>query len=101
MYVKRKDTGEELFRGSASSAKAFYGNGTRLLDRIIDTTDPDNPVEIQAGVLVELELCYEDTLPEKLLYLADTDWYVVREQETGKPMPVDVRARRSAIRVSM
>jgi len=86
MYVKRKDTGEELFRGPATSAKAFYGNGIRLLDRIVDTTDPDNPVEIQ---------------PEKLLYLADTDWYVVREQETGKPMPVDVRARRSAIRVSL
>ena len=101
MYVKRTDTGEELFRGPATSAKAFYGNGTRLLDRIVDTTDPDNPVEIQPGVEVVLELCYEDTPQEKLLYLADTDWYVVREQETGKPVPVDVRARRSAIRVSL
>ena len=101
MYVKRKDTGEELFRGSASGAKAFYGSGKRLLDRIVDTTDPEHPVEIQPGVEVELELCYENTAPEKLLYLADTDWYVVREQETGKPIPDEVRARRSAIRVSL
>jgi len=101
MYVKRKDTGEELFRGPASSAKAFFGSGKRLLDRIVDTSDPEHPVEIQPGVEVELELCYENTAPEKLLYLADTDWYVVREQETGKPMPNEVRARRSAIRVSL
>jgi hypothetical protein len=71
------------------------------LDRIVDTTDPEQSVEIQPGVEVELELCYENTAPEKLLYLADTDWYVVREQETGKPMPDEVRARRSAIRVSL
>jgi hypothetical protein len=101
MYVKRKDTGEELFRGPASNAKAFYGNGKRLLDRIVDTTDSERPVEIQPGVEVELELHYENNLAEKMLYLAETDWYVVREQETGKSMPDEVRARRSAIRVSL
>ena len=72
-----------------------------LLERIVDSTEPEHPVEIQPGEEVELELCYENTAPEKLLYLADTDWYVVREQETGKPMPDEVRARRSAIRVSL
>jgi hypothetical protein len=101
MYVIRKDTSEEIFRGPAENAKAFYGNGTRWLDRVVDDTDPDNPVEVEPGAEVTLELHYEDTLAEKLLYLADTDWYVIREQETGKPMPDAVRARRSAIRVSL
>ena len=101
MYVIRKDTGAELFRGPSEQAKAFYGNGTRWLDRIVDETDPDNLIEVEPGVEVVLELHYEDTVSEKLLYLADTDWYVIREQETGKPVPDEVRARRSAIRVSL
>jgi hypothetical protein len=101
MYVIRKDNGEELFRGSVAQAKAFYGSGTRWLDRVIDESDPDNPEEVEPGSEVELELCYENTISEKLLYLADTDWYAIREQETGKSMPDDVRARRSAIRVSL
>lgn len=101
MYVIRKDTGEEIFRGPAEHAKAFYGNGTCWLDRVVDDTDPDNPVEVEPGAEVALELHYEDTAAEKMLYLADTDWYVIREQETGKPVPDEVRARRSAIRVSL
>jgi hypothetical protein len=101
MYVIRKDTSEEIFRGPAENAKAFYGNGTRWLDRVVDDTDPDNPVEVEPGAEVTLELHYEDTATEKILYLADTDWYVIREQETGKPVPDAVRARRSAIRVSL
>ena len=101
MYVIRKDNREELFRGSVAQAKAFYGSGTRWLDRVIDESDPEDPVEIEPGSEIELELCYENTISEKLLYLADTDWYVIREQETGKLMPDNVRARRSAIRVSL
>ena len=31
-------------------------------------------------------------------YLAETDWMVVRETETGKPIPEDVRAARSEAR---
>lgn len=31
-------------------------------------------------------------------YLAETDWMVIREAETGKPMPDDVRQRRAAAR---
>lgn len=31
-------------------------------------------------------------------YLAETDWYVARSVETGKPMPDDVRAARAAAR---
>jgi hypothetical protein len=31
-------------------------------------------------------------------YLAETDWYVTRSIETGKPMPPDIAAARDAAR---
>ncbi|CAB4139368.1 hypothetical protein UFOVP346_40 [uncultured Caudovirales phage] len=31
-------------------------------------------------------------------YLSDTDWYVVRQSETGKPMPDDVKIKRAEAR---
>ena len=30
--------------------------------------------------------------------LAETDWYFMRELETGKPMPAAIKAKRSAAR---
>lgn len=34
-------------------------------------------------------------------YLASTDWYAVREQETGKAMPEDVKKKRAAERLKV
>lgn len=34
-------------------------------------------------------------------YLADTDWYLVRALETGKPVPADVVAQRDAARAKV
>ena len=34
-----------------------------------------------------------------LRYLAETDWYVVRFAETGKPIPEDILADRAAARL--
>lgn len=31
-------------------------------------------------------------------YLSDTDWFVTRASETGKPVPSDVLARRASAR---
>lgn len=31
-------------------------------------------------------------------YLRDTDWYVIREADTGEPMPKDVKAKRAEAR---
>ena len=31
-------------------------------------------------------------------YLADTDWYVIRDADTGQPVPEDVRTRRAEAR---
>jgi hypothetical protein len=35
---------------------------------------------------------------EALAYLAETDWFVTRLAETGKPVPDDVAARRATAR---
>lgn len=35
---------------------------------------------------------------EARAYLASTDWYVIRQQETGQPVPSDVQALRAAAR---
>ncbi len=34
-------------------------------------------------------------------YLSDTDWYIVRQQETGKPVPEEVLAERQEARESI
>lgn len=35
---------------------------------------------------------------EARAYLSSTDWYVIRMQETGEPVPEDVLAKRAAAR---
>ncbi|EGQ8456751.1 hypothetical protein K6U16_15175 [Vibrio parahaemolyticus] len=34
-------------------------------------------------------------------YLAETDWYVIREQETGEAIPADVKANRAEARAAV
>jgi len=109
--VKRKDTGEVLFDGSLKDAKKFLGNGTMEVDRIYEedvetgefiTDEEGNPVVAEEGKEVELELQYDlGNKAEAIQFLADTDWYVVRETETGIKMPSEVKATRSAIRVRL
>ena len=38
---------------------------------------------------------------ESLAYLASTDWYVTRKQETGAEIPVEVLEKREAARKSI
>lgn len=38
---------------------------------------------------------------EARAYLAETDWYVIRLQETGQPVPDDVLASRAAARAKV
>jgi len=35
---------------------------------------------------------------EAIRYLASTDWYITRQQETGKAVPSDITAEREAAR---
>jgi len=34
-------------------------------------------------------------------YLASTDWYVIREADTGEAMPADVKTKRAEARTSI
>lgn len=40
----------------------------------------------------------EDACLRAQRLLAETDWYVIRQLETGKPVPVDVTRTRAAAR---
>lgn len=51
------------------------------------------------------ELIYEEGTEEILIeierlqsYLKNTDWYSIREAETGKPMPDEIRKNRQSAR---
>lgn len=47
----------------------------------------------------EDEILSHTGIVEAQRYLDETDWYVTREMETGKPIPSDVRAKREHARV--
>jgi hypothetical protein len=47
------------------------------------------------------EMARQDTNQESLKYLKDSDWYVTRQAETGKPIPEDVSAKRKTARESI
>ena len=84
--------GDIQFRGEPKAAKQFFGTGSREMEVYDDETD----TVIDTWTL-EFTLVYEDGLDD-MQYLADTDWYVTREAETGKAIPVEVKAKRSEIR---
>lgn len=35
---------------------------------------------------------------EALAYLDETDWYIIRQQETGEPIPDEILSKRAAAR---
>lgn len=43
----------------------------------------------------------QETNAEARVYLAQTDWYVVRLQETGAPIPQDILDKRAVARASV
>ena len=51
--------------------------------------DPSPPTE---------EQLQQQANTEARAYLAETDWYVIRLQETGEPVPEDILAERAAAR---
>ena len=89
------NNGFVIFRGDASLAKNTFGDGT--LTREIYNDDE----VLIATETYTLTLEYEDTNEERKLYLADTDWYVTRQAETGMPIPDDVLLKRQEARDSI
>lgn len=47
---------------------------------------------------ITAQLTQEQTNKEALQYLADTDWYIIREMDEGTPCPSDIKIERAAAR---
>ncbi len=53
------------------------------------------------ALLAEKPKTQDQINAEARAYLADTDWYVIRAQETGEPLPDDVSEKRKEARASV
>ena len=51
--------------------------------------------------LVEEALTSEQKIIEAKIYLSETDWYVIREADSGKEMPSDIKTKRAEARVTI
>lgn len=76
------DEYEELKNGRASG-RVIHNEGGRPVLRDYEMTAEQSQARVNA---------------EARAYLASTDWYVIRQQETGQPVPSDVQALRAAAR---
>lgn len=74
---------------SEQVAAGLAGNKTRM-----------TPEEVEAHLnqVPDPEQLQEQVNAESRAYLASTDWYVIRQQETGEAVPGDVLADRAAAR---
>ena len=50
---------------------------------------------------VSSQLQQQQTNEQALKYLAETDWYIIRQQETGMSVPQDILNARAAARASI
>ena len=76
-------------------------NGNLLYVKVLDNTDPDNPVMVNSnerlvtkGLKFNMIAQVKDTAGK---LLAQTDWYVTRKVERNVDIPTDVAAKRLAI----
>lgn len=76
-----------LLAGQSAGKRIVAGPGGRPV--LADPPAP-SPEQLQAA-----------RNAEALAYLASTDWYVIRQQETGEAIPADVLAARQAARAAV
>jgi len=77
-------------------------NGDPLWEKVLDNTDPDNPVMVDSNVQMKT-LGLKSNMVSQVKHtagtiLANTDWYVTRKSEKAVDIPVDVEAKRDAVR---
>ena len=83
----------------------FSGPGVQrpLTDQPVKDPDGNNVIGLDGKQMITVGLKtiafkqVKNTASEKL---SETDWYVIRQQETGTPMPEDVKQSRAAIRAA-
>lgn len=68
--------------------------------KVIVADDAGRPVLADTPAPTAAELLAAKN-SEARAYLASTDWYIVRHQETGEPAPADVLVKRSEARASI
>lgn len=62
-------------------------------DAVYETVPADYTIEIIPDWVDQNKINIE-----ALAYLAETDWYVLREMDTGEPCPPEIKAERQAAR---
>jgi len=77
-------------------------NGDPLWEKVLDNTDPLNPVMVDSNVQMKT-LGLKSNMVSQVKHtagtlLANTDWYVVRKMERNVDMPLDVAEERSHVR---
>jgi hypothetical protein len=77
-------------------------NGDPLWEKVLDNSNPENPVMVDANVRLKT-LGLKSNMIAQVKHtagtlLAQTDWYVTRKSEKAVDIPVDVEAKREAVR---
>ena len=77
-------------------------NGDPLWKKVLDNTDPENPVMVDSNVQMKT-LGLKSNMIAQVKHtagtlLANTDWYVTRKSEKGVDIPVEVETKRDAVR---
>lgn len=67
-------------------------------DQVAAFCEPGQSYEMEAEADFMPEREARFAAAEARRYLAETDWYVIREMETGDPIPGDIRAAREEAR---
>lgn len=73
-----------------------------LWEKVLDNSDPENPVMVDTNVQLKT-LGLKSNMIAQVKHtagtlLAQTDWYVTRKSEKAVDIPVDVEAKREAVR---
>ena len=100
----------EVPKGAIACPKGFAGQvGDKVSDFKKDLSaylkkkektqqEEQEEVKVKVNELSEEERKHYEELYQAQLYLAQTDWYVIRQSETGKPVPEDVSIKRNECR---
>ena len=73
-----------------------------MWEKVLDNSDPENPVMVDTNVQLKT-LGLKSNMIAQVKHtagtlLAQTDWYVTRKSEKAVDIPVDVEAKRDAVR---
>lgn len=93
-----------LFEVSPGFAEQLDDSGNVLQQAILAITETQ--VKLKAEYTIEIiditqEIEQQRINLESLKYLQDTDWYIIREVDSGIPCPAEIKAARAAARAAI